>query len=67
MLLDGPQAGRAVGPRARQDHAGGVGLLVDRERQEEVVDRPAQAPRLDEVGEFEDAVLDDEAPPGGMM
>ncbi len=67
MLLDGPQAGGPVGPRARQDHAGRVGLLIDREREEEVVDRPAQAPRLHELREFEDAVLDDQARPGGMM
>jgi hypothetical protein len=62
MLLHGAQAGGPVGPRARQDHASGVGLLVDGERQEEIVDRPPQPPRLHEMREFEDAVLDDQAP-----
>lgn len=64
VLLDGPQARRPVGARPREDHAGGVDLLVDGERQEKIVDGPAQTPGLHELREFEDAVLDRQAPPG---
>lgn len=65
VLLDRPQAGGAVGARARQDHAGSVRLLIDREREEEVVDGPAQPARLHELGEFEHALLDREPAAGG--
>ncbi len=63
MFLHRPQARGAVRPRPRQDHAGRVGLLIDGKREEEVVDGPAQPAGLHELREFEDAVLDGEAPP----
>ena len=65
MLLDGAQPGGAIGAGARKDHAGGVGVLVGGERDEEIVDRPTQPAWLREIGEFQHAAAHRQPTAGG--
>ncbi len=64
IFLDRAQSRGAVRAGARQDDAGGIGLLIAGQRQEEIVDRAAQPARLDEVGQFQHAAANGQAPAG---
>ena len=58
LFLDGPQAQRAVGAHARENHADAVLLLVLRQGAEEEINRQAQSARRRRIEQVQNPVQD---------